>query len=283
MVFYDFIEIGTSDFSTEIEKEDDKCGISIEAVRYYFDRLKNKKNCIKLNIGISNYTGKCLIYYVSEKNIRKYNFPDWVRGCNSINSYHKTVFQLCKNMNINIEEISEKEEIEVETLYQIIIKMQVDYVYYLKIDTEGHDTIILKKFYEEVIDNKHLPHIIMFESNVLSNKEDIEEIINLFSKKGYDLYSRDDIDTIMKLNLTKLKNKKIFSEGIKNYYIMDYPLNYDVTKLPHENTLEAAQDYCIKHNYSGVTLQNGVYEVRNGKYMNYYKDHLNCLVSWVFI
>jgi hypothetical protein len=50
MTFYDFIEIGTSDFDTEIEKKDNKIGISIEPIKYYLDRVTNKPNCIKLNI-----------------------------------------------------------------------------------------------------------------------------------------------------------------------------------------------------------------------------------------
>jgi hypothetical protein len=32
MVFLDFIEVGTSDFDTEIQKDDSKCGVSIYKV-----------------------------------------------------------------------------------------------------------------------------------------------------------------------------------------------------------------------------------------------------------
>ena len=45
--FLDFIEIGTSDFDTEIEKNDNKIGISIEAVKYYTENLPNKNGCVK--------------------------------------------------------------------------------------------------------------------------------------------------------------------------------------------------------------------------------------------
>uniref|UniRef100_A0A6C0DQR6 Methyltransferase FkbM domain-containing protein n=1 Tax=viral metagenome TaxID=1070528 RepID=A0A6C0DQR6_9ZZZZ len=281
MVFYDFIEIGTSDFDTEIEKEDNKIGISIEPVTFYLDRLKNKKDCIKMNIGISNYSGKCKVYYVPEHNINKYNFPSWVRGCNSINVYHKTVSNLCKDRNINIEEITESYEIDVQTLYQTMKQLAIEGVYYLKIDTEGHDTIILKKFYEDLLDNAYLPHVILFESNVLSNDKDVEEIIQLFIGKGYDLIEKEN-DTKLQLNLTNLKNKVRFSNSIKNYYIAsEYPPNYDVTNLPHENTLESAKNYCIKYKCSGVTLNNGVYEVRNGK--NIYYNNKGAFVSWIFL
>jgi hypothetical protein len=158
-------------------------------------------------------------------------------------------------------------------------KLCIEGVYFLKIDTEGHDTIILKKFYEEIINNIYLPHIIQFESNVLSNSDDVDDIINLFTKIGYDLINKSR-DTILKLNLKNIKNKKKYTSAIKNYYIMDYPLNYSLSKLPHENTLESAKEYCITHNCSGVTFQDGFYQVRSGCYINYFNDNI---YSWIFI
>jgi FkbM family methyltransferase len=279
MVFLDFIEVGTSDFDTEIQKDDSKCGVSIEPIKYYLDRLPNKNNCIKLNIGISNYTGKCVVYYLSEKTIQQYGFPAWIRGCNSINSYHKTVNNLCTEKNINIETVIEKDEVDVQTLFQTMNMLNSEGVYFLKIDTEGHDTDILKKFYEDVQDNNNLPHVIMFESNVLTDEQSVNDIIELFTKKGYELISKND-DTILKLNLKKLENKQNFSNEIKKYYIMDLPEDYNVRDLPHENSLEGAKDYCVKHNCSGVTLQDGIYQVRNGKYIKYFNGDVSC---WLFL
>jgi FkbM family methyltransferase len=279
MVFYDFIEIGTSDFDTEIEKNDNKIGISIEPIKHYLDKIPNKQNCIKLNLGISDYNGTCIVNYLSEQTIQKYNFPVWVRGCNSINSYHKTVSNLCKEKNIDIEKISEHDSVDVTTLYTLMNKLGIEGVFFLKIDTEGHDTIILKKFYEEMNNNMNLPHIILFESNVLTSSDDINQIINLYTNIGYDLIERGN-DTLLKLNLKKIKNKTKYTQSIKNYYIMDYPLNYSLTNLPHENTLESAMEYCIKYNCSGITLQDGIYQVRNGNYVKYFNGEI---YSWIYI
>lgn len=66
-MFYDFIEIGTSDFDTEIQKHPEKRGISIEPVKYYLDRLPESRTCKKLNMGISNYTGTGKVNYLSEE------------------------------------------------------------------------------------------------------------------------------------------------------------------------------------------------------------------------
>lgn len=279
MLFYDFIEIGTSDFNTEIEKKDEKVGISIEPIKYYLDRIPEKENCIKLNIGISDYNGTCIVNYLSEETIKKYNFPEWTRGCNSINSYHKTVNGMCIEKGLDIEKVSEKNSVDVSTLYTVMNKLLIDGVYFLKIDTEGHDTVILKKFHEEIQNNMHLPHVIQFESNVLTTEEDVNHIINIFTNIGYDLIEKGH-DTILKLNLNNIQNKTKFTPAINDYYIMDHPLNYSVSNLPHENTLESAKEYCIQHNCSGITLQDGVYQVRSGKYINYFKGDIS---SWIYL
>ena len=77
-------------------------------------------------------------------------------------------------------------------------------VSFLKIDTEGHDTIILKTLFHYI---KYLPIVfypnkIMFESNEHNNPENVDEIIKLFTSIGYELKSRG-FDTIL---IYKLKN-----------------------------------------------------------------------------
>ena len=282
MVFYNYIEIGTSDFDTEIQNNNNNnYGISIEPIKYYYDRLPNKENAIKLNIAISNYIGTCYVYYLPEEIIQKYNFPNFVRGCNCINVYHPTVVDICKHKNIDIEKIYEKQEITVTTIYQIMINNNIDGVYYLKIDTEGHDTVILKHFLEENINKLYLPHVIRFESNILTPNEYVIDIINLYSNIGYDFISITIDDVVLKLNLTKLKDKTFFTTKLNKYYIPEMPENYDINNLPHENTLEAAKEYCIKNNYSGITYQDNIYQVRIGSYLTYYENI--DLYTWVYM
>src|SRR5665811_59095 len=119
--FLDFIEIGTSDFDTEIEKaNDDTYGISVEPVKFYLEKLPNKKNVQKLNLAISNENGECLIYYMSQDNIISYNFPDWVRGCSSINTYHKTVSAEIQRRGLDIEKLIDTYNVEKKTLNTLI-------------------------------------------------------------------------------------------------------------------------------------------------------------------
>ena len=122
--------------------------------------MPNKHNCKKINIGVSNYNGVGTVYYISEENINKYNLPHWIRGCNSINSYHQTVSKIFTDLNLNIDSISSKYDINIYTLMTVINENKIRGIYYLKIDTEGHDTIILDSFYNDIVINSKLPHVI---------------------------------------------------------------------------------------------------------------------------
>ena len=51
MTILDFLEIGTADFDTEIEKSDNNTrGFSIEPLKIYLDKLPEKSLCKKFNI-----------------------------------------------------------------------------------------------------------------------------------------------------------------------------------------------------------------------------------------
>jgi FkbM family methyltransferase len=282
-MFLDFIEIGTSDFDTEIQKDDNKSGLSIEPVQYYIDKLPNKPNCQKLNIGISNINGTANVYYIPEDIIVKHNLAPWYKGCNSINHYHPTVANDFRQLGLNIKEMVTSYTVPIKTLMTVINEQNITGIHYLKIDTEGHDTVILNQFYKDITDNIYLPHKILFESNVLSNNRDVINIINMYGNKGYELISRNSDDTILKLNLQKIPNKTKFTDSIPKYYItvVESSVKYDVNNLPYNNTLEDAKKYCIEHNYSGITYENGIYQVKNGTYTEYVDD--TNVMSWIYL
>ena len=75
-----------------------------------------------------------------------------------------------------------------------------------------------------------------------------------------------------------------FTNELINYFIYDYPSNYDINNLPHDNTLKAAIKYCIINNCSGVTYQDNIYQVRNGNYLYHFENTKNIdLRTWVYI
>ena len=181
---YDFIEVGTSDFETLIEKADNQTiGLSIEPIKQYLDNLPNKPGVIKANYALSNKKGKSKVYYIDPQDIKKHNLPEWVRGCNSINHPHPTVKRL---LGEKYEKIAIVREVEVITWKDIIEMYKVEEIGTLQIDTEGHDHIILEEYFKACT---LLPSIlattIIFEYNELANKTALNRIIAKFEKLGY--------------------------------------------------------------------------------------------------
>lgn len=164
------IEIGTSDFRTQAGKED---GIFIEPVKEHFDRLPD---CKKENVAISNYEGTTKLYYVPTEKIKEMVLPDWIRGCSSIGSPHPTLLKWGLEKHIVCVEVP------VVRIKSIIDKYKVSKIHLLKIDTEGHDTVILNDFLDTV---DILPNKILFENNELSNRTEVLEIMKRLSNLGY--------------------------------------------------------------------------------------------------
>lgn len=190
---YDFIEIGTSNFDTLIEQaNDDTVGISIDVVKHYIDCLPNKLNCKKINVGISNIKSDVDVYYIPEHIIKQNNLPNWFKGCNCINNFHPL------HIKHKVQHLCKIEKVKVITPEELFYQNNVRSVGFLKIDTEGHDTIILKSLFYYI---KNLPTIfypkkILFESNEHSKKEYVDEIIQLYHSIGYKLVNRG-YDTII--------------------------------------------------------------------------------------
>jgi hypothetical protein len=145
LVDYDFVEIGTSNFDTLIQScNNNTKGISVDAVKYYIDVLPNKENCIKLNVGISNVNDTLNVYYIPEESIKKYNLPHWFKGCNCINNFHPL------HIKYNVTHLCKIDQVKVITPCELFYKNKVKTVDFLKIDTEGHDCIILNALYSYI-------------------------------------------------------------------------------------------------------------------------------------
>lgn len=179
---YDNIEIGTSDFRTLIGSAHGN-GISIEPVPCYFNNLTDMNGWLKLNCAVSDYDGKALMYYVNPDKIT--TEPMWVRGCNSINEPHPTI-------QLQYPHLIETMEIDVISVRTLIKKYDITSVGYLKIDTEGHDLVIMNA----LLDTDLRPKKILFESNVLINEDEYRQLVDRL--KNYRV-NRVNFDTICEL------------------------------------------------------------------------------------
>ncbi len=191
----DFIEIGTSNFDTFIENADEYTkGISIEPVKYYLDQLPNKKNVIKLNCAVlDNDFDQLTLFFVPEDIIIKNNLPGWLKGCNSVNHYH------VQHTKLNIEHLVVKEKVNCLTMKRLFENYNIRQVKCLKIDTEGHDCKILMSFlpYLKTKSSEFFPKKIIFETNNLTPKIEIQETIRSFESVGYHLISKSKENTIL--------------------------------------------------------------------------------------
>lgn len=195
LIDYDFIEIGTSNFDTLIQSADDNTkGISVDAVKYYIDNLPDKLNCKKINVGVSNINSSLNVYYIPENIIEQNNLQYWFKGCNCLNKFHPL------HIKHNVTHLCKIEKVKVITTYELFYQNNVRHVKYLKIDTEGHDTIILKSlfFYLKFLPMIFYPNKILFETNENSNSKEVDEVIQLYCSLGYKLKTRG-YDTLLAL------------------------------------------------------------------------------------
>jgi hypothetical protein len=194
LIDYDFIEIGTSNFDALIQGADDTTiGLSIEPIKYYIDCLPDKKRVKKLNLAISDISGEIDVYYIPEDVIVANNLQDWFRGCNSVNKYHPLHIQH------DVTHLCKIDRVPVITPAELFTQNKVRGVKYMKIDTEGHDCIILKSLYMYLhpLTKDFYPKRILFETNEHTTVDSVDEIIHMYSKLGYVVESRA-YDTVLR-------------------------------------------------------------------------------------
>jgi FkbM family methyltransferase len=140
----DFLDIGTSDFDIgDGHINANKKYLLVEPVVHYLNNLPNHSNIIKANFAISDTEGDISVFYIDEYKIKQYNLPDWVRGCNKINSKHPTVLRVLQERNLSEDIITEK-IVKCITFKTLIHMYGVTSITHLKIDTEGHDHVVLQ-------------------------------------------------------------------------------------------------------------------------------------------
>ena len=190
---YDFIEIGTSDFDTELQSSSaDAKGLSIDPLQFYLDNLPEKMGVKKIRAAISDTNGEIELYYVLPEFIEKYALPHWVRGCNKIGAQHPIVVRLLESMGLDPLNIISRDVVVMKDIPTLFTEYNVDGIDTLKIDTEGHDCIILANYIDHCVSRPHLfANKIIFETNSLSSAEDQNQIIDRLISHGYRLYSRD--------------------------------------------------------------------------------------------
>lgn len=194
---FDYIEIGTSDFETMCQEHPDKIGLSIEPLTFYCESLPPNDKLIRLNCAISNYKGIGEIFYVDPEDIDKFDLPQWLKGCNSFNCYHPSIkLELSKR---KLDFLVKIQLVEVLNWIYLVKRYDINKVTHLKIDTEGHDLIIIN----DIIDSHEkystpLPDEIFFETNVLIDKNELNILLNRLESFNYEVVLTNFENTLVR-------------------------------------------------------------------------------------
>lgn len=188
---YDFVEIGTSNFETLIEKAGpETVGISIEPLKHYLEQLPNKPRVTKLNAAVigDGVKGSTEIFYVPEPLVDSLKLPHWLKGCNSMGDYH------IEHHKLGITNLVERYKIDTIPISELFEEYDIEEPEMLKIDTEGADIDILNGFVKYLHNkNNRLPRKILFESNLLVPRLRVDKLIDDISQFGYRVvYSHHD-------------------------------------------------------------------------------------------
>lgn len=173
---FDFVDIGTSNFDTSLEERKRNQNILlVEPVKYYLDKLPTGENIFKNNCAISDKKGKGEIYYVDDGIIKKYNMPNWMRGCSSFNKPHETVLRFFNEIKMPVE--FKKNTIDVLSFGDLINLYNITKIGRLKIDTEGHDHIILRSVMDSMRDGLKIKEIKIEYDPFFGNTNELNTLI----------------------------------------------------------------------------------------------------------
>lgn len=193
---YNFVEIGTSNFRTLIQTVgDDQTGISVEPIKHYLDQLPNRDNVIKLQTAITLQpeSDTIDIYWIPQHVIEKHRLAHWLKGCNSVNEPH------IHHKSMKITHLVEKMTVPVMSVKRLVEQYNITKLDLVKIDCEGHDTVIMEGFYNEIVEKGISVAKFVFESNATAVKSEVARIIKLYTSIGYTIANRGH-DTVLVKN-----------------------------------------------------------------------------------
>jgi hypothetical protein len=202
---YHFIEIGTSDFDTEIQKASDaSVGLSVEPIKSYLDNLPDKPHVKKINCAISFNNKKEIleIFYITEETYKKerllerFKLPRFIFGCNSIGDYHPFHIKGPGHEKPDLRKYVTMQKVHCIPISQLFEENYVTSCDYLKIDIEGKDSYVVEHLikYLKTKDKKQYPNKIQFEANEHCDKNHVQKVNEMLIQLGYHVIQHARLD-----------------------------------------------------------------------------------------
>lgn len=183
-----FVEVGACDFDTcEQLIHNGWKGIVIEPVKHYYDKLTKYPQIHYENIAISDQEGESEIHFINPEHIVHEN-QQWLKGISSLEGATGPL-SFEENQTLTNFQTSLKQKVKTFTLNQICEKYDIHEIDFLKIDTEGHDLIVLQSIDLQKVHVK----MIKIEHKHL-NKDDIMDHLKQHNYLCY--LEKDDIYAI---------------------------------------------------------------------------------------
>ena len=207
---YTYVDIGTADFDTSIDKCDAAAGetvMVVEPLQFYLDALPSGDHITKVCAAIVE-DGVCEtvdVFYVPPPLIRTLELPEWIRGCNRIKEPHPTVVGYLKaDRGISLEQARDQGIIACTTckllhFCELRLQYNIDSIQHLKVDTEGCDHLILAAVLAAIrVDGFPPPETIEFErigyaDDPFGNLSTLDYFTNVALNSGYARDPKSDL------------------------------------------------------------------------------------------
>ena len=190
------VDIGTSDFETSLNGLlPGQKVLLVEPLFNYLRNLPDPEGCYKMCAAISDQSGWGKIHYVKEEKIKSGNLPFWVRGCSSLNAPHPTV----QKMNLPPDFLG-VQDVRVITFEDLVFLYDVTEIDELKIDTEGHDYIILRSVIKAIKNGLKINSIVAEYNVNISNMNEMSKRMAELTSLGYKFKDKfgDNIRLVLK-------------------------------------------------------------------------------------
>lgn len=193
---YDFIEIGTADFDTLVEQDwpEDVRGICVEPRADLLANLIDRVNVIKVNAAISSEDGFAPLCYVEIEEFLKDAgvIVHYFRGISMLYNWHPGVLTWVEEGHIPESAVKEQ-MVTVGTWPTFASTYDITAIGYLKIDTAGHDIVILRQYFEYCAKNPAcLADVIEFEMQTHVWGDLIYEAVDRLESLGYTMNCLSD-------------------------------------------------------------------------------------------
>lgn len=212
---FDFVEIGTSNFNSLSQEKSASTqkGISVDAISDYLSQLPNHENVFKVNSGIRglrHVQNHVEVYYIDQQDIKQYNLPDWLVGCNSVGKPHATAWHILQIENLT--SLMKSKTIPQLSLWDLLHKFGVCSVSFFKTDVEGLDGELMIGLAEFLWTYPCCDiQKISYEANELSDKNSLSSAATALESLGFMVSGQYDAGPLMTWNHTRDARKLIYS------------------------------------------------------------------------